>query len=144
MLDHVLDRRHGRDISLIATLRAQQIHHILGRVHVGIGYITIFIRVGMSGLVALLSFARVFDDVGHFYARDPVRSSRLENRGKRRSLGRALKYRVLSPVGPALRRRVVSEFARFCTRSSARVRCAAIPDALTESTENKLIRIDLL
>ena len=57
MLDHVLDRRHGRDVSLEAALRAQQIHHILSRVYVGICYVTILIRVGISRLVSLLSFA---------------------------------------------------------------------------------------
>src|SRR5580692_2014680 len=41
--------------------------------------------------------------------------------------------------GPPSAVRVVSEFAMFSTRSSARVRCAASPDALTCKAENRLM-----
>src|SRR5271156_6182277 len=42
--------------------------------------------------------------------------------------------------GPPSGVRVVSALARFSTNSSVRARCADIPEALTESAENRLIR----
>lgn len=141
MLDHVFDRRDGRDVSLIAALRAEQVHHVLGRVHVGIRHVTVFIRVGMSRLVPFLSFGGVFDHVRHFHSRHPVRHFALKHRGKRRGLRRALKHHVAAPVGSAFRRARSFGIGQVLHQKLSPVRWAAIPEALTESTENRLIRI---
>src|SRR5271168_2369037 len=45
----------------------------------------------------------------------------------------------LRRYGPPSGVRVVSALARFSTNSSARVRCADIPEALTDRDENKLM-----
>ena len=55
-------------------------------------------------------------------------------------MGWEAKTASLRRYGPPSGVRVVSALARFSTSNSARVRSAAMPDALTAMAENRLMR----
>ena len=58
-LDHILHRRYGRNIRLIASRGVHQIDHVFGRIDMRESDISIDIRVGMPGHVAFLGIALV-------------------------------------------------------------------------------------
>jgi hypothetical protein len=84
-------------------------------------------------------FSRFFVCIGVF---DPINTClyfRLKEGRAKAELCGALRKTAFPSTGPRTGVRVVSAFAIFSTCSSARVLSAALPDALTERTENRLI-----
>src|SRR5260221_9659697 len=103
MKNHVLERGHGSDVTLVASRRAEQIHHIFSRIDARKRHISIFIRVGMPGHIALVRLARVLHHIGLFHAIYSGVHFGLEDRRKWRTLCRTGKHDVLPPVRTTLR-----------------------------------------
>ena len=61
--DHVLDRRYGRDVRLIAARGAHQIDHLFGRIDARKRNVAVRVGIGMAGHVAALGIAVVNGDI---------------------------------------------------------------------------------
>src|ERR1035437_1680175 len=69
MLNHVFNRRHRRDVGLIASAGAHEVDHIFGRIDARHGPVTIGIGVRVAGHIAPFRLAVVQGYAGDLYAR---------------------------------------------------------------------------